>query len=102
MKEKIKIEKINYNGVDSSESYNGVSEEQALRDIYVDQGGLYLALFGVEKADALAAGWAPEDKEFRTAWSSGWKKFLEEKGRIVKTIRTEEILLKDFILAKMR
>lgn len=98
--EKMVIVAANYNGMDAETTYNGTTETQALRDLYIDQGGLYLALFGVTKKDAAAAGWDPENRGF-CGYSDGWDKFLQDKGKIAKTVKTEEIPIKDYILSKM-
>jgi len=59
--------------------------EDALQEVYVDQGGLYLRVFGVDPTDASKSQWHPEDTVFNHN-CSGWTRFLKTGGIIEKQV----------------
>ena len=73
-------------------TYNGHSSiEDALHEIYKTQGEFYLQKFGVSYKDAKAAGWHPEDRDFKRGDCAGWQKFLADKGQITKKITVKTV-----------
>jgi len=59
--------------------------EDALKEVYVDQGGLYLRVFKVDPHDAKLAEWHPEGATFNSN-CCGWTRFLKSGGKTEKQI----------------
>jgi len=79
--------------------WNGEKYEavwKVLKRIYCDQGELYEKVYNVDRETAQLAGWHPEDETFNPD-CAGWRKFLEEKGKIDKQIIEQELDLVEFV-----
>ena len=59
-------------------------------------GEFYQKIFGVSKKDAEDAGWLPSWNVFRPE-NPGFKKFIEDRGRIQKEVFEETISLREAV-----
>lgn len=64
--------------------------DEALKEVYVNQGNLYFLLYGVSEEDAKLANWHPDDDIFNHN-STGWQRFLKAGGKIEKESTSEFI-----------
>lgn len=80
--------------------YNGKEYEELssrLRAEFSNQGEFYEKAFGVIEETAEKAGWSPQDINFHVG-SSGWVKFLADKGTINHVISIEEVEMSSILL----
>ena len=94
--ETIKVVKKIVNGQETTSWDGETTLEEALRNKYGFQGKLY-AVFNVDEASSKAAGWHPSDTCFSSGWCGGWKKFIEDRGKIETTETAKMVSVEDLI-----
>ncbi len=93
---KIIVETVTTNSYKET-TYNGFKYlSEALADMFEDHGEFYKEMYGVERADADAAGWHPDHRDFSRE-CSGFKQALADNFRITKTIVREEYSVEEII-----
>jgi len=81
--------------------YNGKEYKELsdlLRDNFENQGEFYQKVVGVDVEKASLAKWHPDDRYFNSSNCGGWKKFIEDGGKITEEIIEEQVDVLDEIL----
>lgn len=96
----ISVKTVNVNG-HVRVYYNGEKElVNLLKKMYTNQGNFYEKEFGVSFENAISAEGHPKDNAFQRGYCDGWTQFLQDRGKITKTITEKTMEIKDILFPK--